>query len=223
MAISLFPEASLFLGIIPALILLYISLKEWQGEYAEKTLFIMFILGIALGFTAALIEIFTISSGIFVIVLFPILEQLMKTMVLNLRRYHGKRSSVIYGLSLGLGFGSIFTPVSMILANIETSSIPTLFAVLIGSIGFIFIHCATGALLGYAVFTEKLVPYFTLALAIHIPITLWFFITDYFQMSQLQIGIIVYGIIAYLIIKKRVVDNVLRQREKRKRTRQVLI
>jgi hypothetical protein len=220
MSMSLLPQSSLFLGIIPALILLYISLKEWEGEYADKTLFIMFIIGIILGFIAALIEIFTLSSGLLIIVLFPILEQIMKTMVLNLKRFHGKRSSVIYGLSLGLGFGSIFTPVSMILANIEASSPITLFAILIGSIGIIFIHGVTGALIGYGVFIERLFTYYIIAFIVHLPVTLWFFITGYFNMSQLQIGIIVYGIIVYWIIKKRVVDNVLRQREKRKRTRQ---
>ena len=219
MAMSFLPQSSLFLGIIPALILLYISLKDWQGEYAEKTLFIMFVIGIITGFIAALIEIFTVSSGLLIIALFPILEQVMKTMVLNLRRFHRKRSTVIYGLSIGLGFGSIFTPVSMILADIETTSIVPILAVLIGSIGIICIHGATGALLGYGVFEEKLLKFYVFALITHLPVAIWFFITGYFNMNHLQIGIFFYGIIIYWFVKNRIVDNVLKQRERRKRTR----
>ena len=46
------PQASLFLGIIPALILLYISLKGYEGHYKDKTIFLTFIIGIVLGFIA---------------------------------------------------------------------------------------------------------------------------------------------------------------------------
>jgi hypothetical protein len=220
MSLSILPQSSLFLGIIPALILIYISLKDWQGEYVEKTLFIMFVFGIILGFIAALVEIFTVSSGILLVVLFPVLEQVMKLAVLNLRRFHGKRSTVIYGLSIGLGFGSIFTPVSMILASVEAISNVALLAILLGSIGIIFIHGATGAIIGYGVYEEKTFTYYIYAVLIHLPVTLWFFLTGYYNMSQLQVGIIVYGIIVYWYVKKHIVENVLKQTENRKRTRQ---
>ncbi|MDG6228843.1 MAG: protease PrsW [Candidatus Thermoplasmatota archaeon] len=220
MSLSILPQSSLFLGIIPALILIYISLKDWQGEYVEKTLFIMFVFGIILGFIAALVEIFTVSSGILLVVLFPVLEQVMKLAVLNLRRFHGKRSTVIYGLSIGLGFGSIFTPVSMILASVEAISNVALLAILLGSIGIIFIHGATGAIIGYGVYEEKTFTYYIYAVLIHLPVTLWFFLTGYYNMSQLQVGIIVYGIIVYWYVKKQIIENVLKQTENRKRTRQ---
>lgn len=220
MSLSILPQSSLFLGIIPALILIYISLKDWQGEYVEKTLFIMFVFGIILGFIAALIEIFTIASGILLVILFPVLEQVMKMALLNLRRFHGKRSTVIYGLSIGLGFGSIFTPVSMILASVDAISNVSLLAILLGSIGIIFIHGATGAIIGYGVYEEKTFTYYIYAVLIHLPVTIWFFLTGYYNMSQLQVGIIVYGIIVYWYVKKHIVENVLKQTETRKRTRQ---
>lgn len=213
------PESSLFLGIIPALILLYIPLKHWHGEFKEKTLFLVFIIGIVIGFLSAVIEIFSISVGILSIIMFPLLEQLFKTMVLNIRRFQEKRSTVLYGLALGLGFGSIFTPVSMLLANTEiNSSILVLLSVLIGSIGIIFIQGSTGVIIGYGIYQNKLTKYFLFSLLFHIVLTFWFFLTGYFHIEQFQVGIIVFGIFSYIFVLKKYLDPIIKQREQRKRT-----
>ena len=46
-------QAVLFLGIIPALVFLYIALKGYEGHYKDKTIFLTFIIGIVLGVIAA--------------------------------------------------------------------------------------------------------------------------------------------------------------------------
>ena len=218
MANGFIPESSLFLGIIPALILLYIPMKHWLGEFKEKTLFLVFIIGIVIGFITAVMEIYSASAGIAIIVLFPILEQLFKTMVLNMRRFQEKRSTVLYGLALGLGFGSIFTPVSMLLVGSEIGSPLILISVLIGSIGIIFIQGSTGAILGYGIYQGKLTRYFLISLIFHIVLTSWFFLTGFFQLEQLQVGIIVFGLISYIYVVRKYLDPVVKQREQRKRT-----
>jgi len=215
---NVLPESSLILGIIPALILLYWVLKDWQGEYVEKTLFIMFIIGIITGFIASVIEIFTLTSGILIIILFPVLEQIMKTMVLNLPRFHLKRSTVLYGLALGLGFGSIFTPVSMLLANIQTGSLFVIASILIGSIGIILMHGATGLLIGYGVYQGNLTKYFLFAVLLYIPVSLGVFLTGLFQIDEYQIAIIFYGILIYWYVLKTYMKPVVNQKQLRKRT-----
>ena len=215
---NVLPESSLILGIIPALILLYWVLKDWQGEYVEKTLFIMFIIGIITGFIASVIEIFTLTSGILIIILFPVLEQIMKTMVLNLPRFHLKRSTVLYGLALGLGFGSIFTPVSMLLANIQTGSLFVVASILIGSIGIILMHGATGLLIGYGVYQGNLTKYFLFAVLLYIPVSLGVFLTGLFQIDEYQIAIIFYGILIYWYVLKTYMKPVVNQKHLRKRT-----
>ncbi|MCK5113117.1 MAG: protease PrsW, partial [Thermoplasmatales archaeon] len=70
------PQASLFLGIIPALILLYISLKGYEGHYKDKNIFLTFVVGLIAGFVSVLLETFTIGIGILFIILFPVIEQL---------------------------------------------------------------------------------------------------------------------------------------------------
>lgn len=218
---NVLPESSLILGIIPALVLLYWVLKDWQGEYVEKTLFIMFILGIVVGFIASVIEIFTLTSGILIIILFPILEQIMKTMVLNLPRFHNKKSTVLYGLALGLGFGSIFTPVSMLLASIQATSLLVISAILVGSIGIILMQGATGLIIGYGIYEGNLSKHYLIAVLLYVPVSLWFFLTGFYHIEQYQIGIILYGILIYWYVLKTYMKPVIAlKKRQRKRSQQ---
>ncbi|EMR75430.1 hypothetical protein MBGDF03_00445 [Thermoplasmatales archaeon SCGC AB-540-F20] len=213
------PQASLFLGIIPALILLYISLKGYEGYYKDKNIFLTFVIGIIVGFISALMEIFTISVGLLFIILFPIFEQLFKTIILNVGRLQEKRETVVYGLSLGLGFGSIFTPLSLIVANIQTVETSLIVSVIIGSIGIILFHGATGTLIGYGIHTGKLSKYFILAVLLHLPVTGWFFLTDYYDVEYLQVGLILYGLIIYWYATKKIMPRILSQSQRKKRSK----
>ena len=65
------PQALLFLGIIPALLLLYLSLKGFEGLYKDRTIFLIFVAGIIAGFITVLIEYYTVGVGLLFIILFP--------------------------------------------------------------------------------------------------------------------------------------------------------
>ena len=207
---DIIPQASLFLGIIPALFILFIGLKGYDGYYKEKNIFLSFIIGIILGVVAAVIEILSLSIGFLIIIIFPILEQIIKLMALNLRRLQRKKSTVIYGLSLGLGFGSVFTPISLILANFEVESIILMTSVIIGSIGLILLQAGTGILLGYGVFTGNISRYYIFTLIIHIPFTAWFFLTGLYQIEQTQFLLIFYGILVYWYSSNMVMKKILK-------------
>ena len=88
------PQTSLFLGIIPALVLLYISLKGYEGHYKDKTIFLTFVVGIILGVIAAFAQSLTFAGVIIYIILLAFFDQLLKTIVLNLRRLQGKRETM---------------------------------------------------------------------------------------------------------------------------------
>ena len=217
---SVLPQASLFLGVIPALILLYISLKGYEGHYKDKNVFLAFVAGIVTGFLSVLLEGYTIGVRELFIVLFPILEQLFKTMTLNIGRLQGKREATIYGLSMGLGFGSIFTPFSMITYNLQMgdNSYAIVLAV-IGSFGIILMHAATGICLGYGVFSRKLSQYFILAIILHLPITGLSYVTALYRIEYLQVGLVVYGLIIYWYATKKIMPQILSQSKRRKRSK----
>jgi len=213
---DIIPQASLFLGIIPALFILFIGLKGYDGYYKEKNVFLSFVIGIILGVIAAVIEIITLSIGFLIIILFPILEQIIKLMALNIGRLHREKSTVIYGLSLGLGFGSVFTPISLILANFETESIILITSVIIGSIGIILLQGATGIILGYGVFQGKILKYYFLVILIHIPFTAWFFLTGFYKIEQTQVLLIFYGLIVYWYSSNKLMKKILDINNKKK-------
>ena len=212
------PQTSLFIGIIPALIILYIGLKGYEGYYKEKLIFLTFIVGIIIGFISAVIELFTRDIGLIIyIILFPVLEQLFKTIVLNLGRFQEKQETTIYGLSLGLGFGSVFTPAAIIMGNFQEINIAFI-AAIIGSFGIILFHAATGVLIGYGVYSHKLSTYLTSAILLQIPITTVIGVTNIFNISYLQISLVVYGIIIYWYVAKKIMPRILKESQRRKRT-----
>ena len=213
------PQASLFLGIIPALILLYISLKGYEGYYKDKNVFLTFVVGIIAGFASVLFETFTIGIGILFIILFPVIEQLFKTIILNISRLHEKRETTVYGLSLGLGFGSIFTPFSMITSNIQTGEPYLLLLVILGSVGIILLHGTTGVCIGYGIYIGKLSKYFIFAIILHVPVTGLIFLTTLYKVEYLQIGLIIYGLIIYWYVTKKIMPRILPQNQRKKRSK----
>ena len=213
------PQTSLLIGIIPALIILYIGLKGYEGHFKDKLIFLTFIVGIIIGFISAVIELFTTREiGLIIyIILFPVLEQLSKTIVLNLGRFQEKQETTIYGLSLGLGFGSVFTPAAIIMGNFQDIN-AAFIAAIVGSFGIILFHAATGAIIGYGVYSHKLSTYLTFAILLQIPITTVIGVTNLFSMSYLQISLVVYGIIVYWYATKKIMPRILQESQRRKRT-----
>lgn len=214
---SFIPQTSLFIGIIPALIVLYIGLKGYEGHYKDKLIYLTFIVGIVIGIASAVIELFTRDIGLLIyIVLFPILEQLFKTIILNLRRFQEKQETTVYGFSLGLGFGSVFTPVAIFFGNFQ--DIFSMIAAMIGSFGITLLHAATGILIGYGVYVNKLSKYLTLSLLLHLVITTVIGVTNLFSIGYVQITIILYGLVVFWYALKRVMPRILEESQRRKRT-----
>lgn len=221
---NVLPQASLFLGIIPALILLYIGLKGYEGHYKDKTIFLTFIIGIVLGVIAAVVRLWINPPPLLIIyvILFAFFEQLFKTIVLNIRRLQRKKETTIYGLSLGLGFGSSFTPFLIIAGSISgQSDLTFLSLVTLGSLGFILFHAASGAYIGFGIYSGKMTRYLLIAVIAQLPFNLItdmarFYQTTYF--SYLQLGLIMYGGIAFWYVIKKIMPQILSQSQRRKRS-----
>jgi len=220
------PQASLFLGIIPALILLYISLKGYEGHYKDKTIFLTFIIGIALGFIAAFVQSLTFAVAIIYIILLALFDQLLKTMVLNLGRLHEKKETTIYGLSLGLGFGSSFTPFLIIaVSSLITSDVYVLSAIAIGSFGIILFHGATAAYIGYGIYIGRLAKHLLAAVIIQLPFNFILGMTIIYSRPNslnIQLGLItvliMYGGVFFWYVTKKIMPQILTKSERRKRS-----
>ena len=216
------PQTLLFIGIIPALVLLFISLKGYDGYYKDKIVFLTFIAGIISGFISNLIEWFTVGVGILFIILFPILEQLFKTIILNNSRFHGKKETVVYGLSLGLGFGSIFTPFSIIFTNVQSGNDYLVLLVAIGSFGIILAHAATGILIAYGVYSYKLSKFLLYSIVSYIPVTTTIFIAALYNIRYLHVFLVAYGLILYWYATKKIMPRILKDNKKEKNLKKTM-
>lgn len=215
---SILPQSMLFLGVIPSLILLFISLKGYEEIYKDKTVFLTFIAGLVIGIISILIEYISLKVGIFFIILFPLVEQILKTVVLNIGRFQRKKETVIYGLSIGLGFGSIFTPYFILISSKQPSSnLSSLLLVFLGSLGIIFLHGATGVSIGYGVYKSKLPKYFIFAVLLYLPITISVYVTTLYQMEYLQLATIPYGLVVYWYMTTKIMSKITKKREKGKK------
>jgi hypothetical protein len=217
-------QGILFLGIIPALIILFFGLKRYEGYYKDKGIFLSFVVGIILGFIASLVRIQIGAAPLLVvfILLFAFFEQLMKTIVLNIGRLQEKKVTPIYGLSLGLGFGTVFTPFLIIAAAsaIEIDIIGVSL-ITIGTIGIILFHGATGAYIGYGIYERKLIKYLLVAIVLQLPFNVIFDLTRYYEDTRYiyyQAGLVIYGGLIFCYVLTRVLPRLLEQGERRKRT-----
>ena len=205
---QLLPQASLFLGIIPALILLYISLKGYDDYYKDKYIYLSFIAGLITGIASILLEQATIQVGVLFIILYPLLEQLFKTIILNIKSLQQNQETTIYGLSLGLGFGSIFIPFSILTSNIPASDTISIILTMVGSLGIILMHGATGVLIGYGITIGKLLHYLFLAIFAHLIFTSLILVTTLLEIQNLQLTLVFSGIFLYYYAKMKVMPKI---------------
>jgi hypothetical protein len=211
------PQTLLFVGIIPALVLLFVSLKGYEGYYKDKIIFLTFVIGLIIGVIAVIIEAYTATIGVYYVILFPILEQLFKTIILNIGRFHGKKETPLYGLSLGLGFGSIFIPSSLVLLSIQGAYDNLSMALtIVGAIGIILIHAATGVCIGYGVYIYSLIKYLLYAIILYLPVTGLTFISTFFKIDYIQLAVFPYGIILYWYFTTRIMIKIKSDSEEKK-------
>ena len=219
-------QAILFLGIIPALFIMYISLKGYEGYYKDKSIFLTFVIGIIFGVIAVVVRLIIAPLPMLIVflILFAFFDQLFKTIVLNLRRLHFKREATIYGLSLGLGFGSSFTPFMIIAESMSgQSNNYSLILAAIGSLGFILFHAASGAYIGFGIYNGKLTRYLLIAIMLQLPFNA---IVDTTRMLSLrtyflhiQAGLIIYGLIIFVYVINKIMPQILEQKKGRKRSK----
>jgi hypothetical protein len=211
MANGFIPESSLLLGIIPAIVLLYYSVRQWHEKFLEKVVFLMFIFGIISGFLIAVVQ-SQIYLTIELLIIYPFLEQIIKVIILNLRRFQNRKETIIYGLSLGLGFGSIYPPASLLLLSSEITSYVSLLQILLGSIGLVFLHGITGALLGFGIYQGKLSRFYMYSVLILIIANFIRFIDYQFQWINLIFGCVLYWYVQTNIIGKEAIPSKTRKR-----------
>src|SRR5438552_1981541 len=164
------------LGILPAIGILWTSLRRFDRPYVDRTLFddrrVFGSLAVGLVF-GTIASVFALSIprtdivGVLVAVSASFLfEESFKLVWLNRRRYQGRFDTTFYGVPLGTGIAASGV-VAAAWASRDVLYVPETFALLVlYSIGLGLINADTGALIGFGASRGEMWRYFLRAIAV---------------------------------------------------------
>lgn len=168
------------IGFAPAVLLLYILLRRYEGLFLEKYVFILFAVGMVVGMITSVFHMFSEYSLLVLVILFPLFEELAKLVILNNPKLQLKRETVYYGAGLGLGIGSmsiIAIAFRVFIDYPETMGNPqTYFDLVVLSFNFCLLHGATGVIIGYGCSKGEIFNFFFRAYILHAVYNLFFLI-----------------------------------------------
>jgi len=172
--------ASAIAGFAPSMGLFYFTLRSYtypkvkEPYFDDRKVFLFFAFGIVLGMVLFALEEWggTISSDatiIALVVLFAVMEESMKLVILNFPRFQRRVDTAFYGLSLGLGIAATFT-FATVYTSLLSADDPGVFeAVAYSLLGvtLVLLHGSTTALIGIGVVRGDVKGYFSEAVLIH--------------------------------------------------------
>ena len=158
---------AMLLGIGPALILMYLGVRNYtypkveQPFFSDPTFFILLVVGMIAGsvlFFAMRIMGFT--TNIVYMVLMAVIEVMAMVVVMNLKRFRGKSDSIFYGYALGLGMScGLATGIVFIVASaIETVDASVAVLVLM-SVSFSLMLGAVGTTVGEGIARHRVMEF----------------------------------------------------------------
>ena len=166
-------------GFGPSIALLYYTLRDYTFPKVEKPffndtkIFKFFALGIALGMVIFAFESWgrpTDEILVVMVVLFAIMEESMKLVILNFPRFQRKIDTAFYGLALGLGIATTYTFASVYVSLLDIAD-PGLFEMVAFSLiglQFVLLHGSTTTMIGVGVVRVDIKGYFSEALLVHL-------------------------------------------------------
>ena len=172
------------IGIAPALALMYWSLRNYtypkvkQPFFDDRVVFTYLAVGLVIGVAVYAVQSWFDMAFILFALLFAVLEEMIKLVLLNLRRFRGKLDTPFYGLTIGLGiggamgFGAVFQ--SLPVLNFGDAPIAVLNAVILVTLAvqFCLLHGSNGALIGAGVAKSMPFSYFSQAVLYHLAFNL---------------------------------------------------
>lgn len=164
------------IGFAPALILMFWTLRDYTYPKVEKPFFEdkkafgLFAVGMVIGVVVFSVQSWFSIELVLVALLFALVEQLVKLMILNFPRFQRKLDTSFYGLTLGLGIGSTMAfgaAYSALQVVSDVSPLTFVMVVLLG-VGLVLLHGSTGATIAVGVTRGAPWGFFAQATLIHI-------------------------------------------------------
>ena len=147
---------AMLLGIGPALILMYLGVRNYtypkveQPFFSDPTFFILLVVGMIAGSVLFFaMRVLGFTTNIVYMVLMAVIEVMAMVVVMNLKRFRGKSDSIFYGYALGLGMScGLATGIVFLVASaIETVDASVVVLVIL-SVSFSLMLGAVGTTVG---------------------------------------------------------------------------
>lgn len=192
-------------AIVPAFGVLFASYASYDGYFRDNVMFLFFMGGLFSGVAVVVFELLLLLPrdalyiAAMVLVGFPILESLLKLMVLNRRAYQGERETTFFGGAFGLGFATMVVlfksqrEIPLLgyrdLGVVLTDPWPLLYLLIVGT-SVTLVHFATGLLIGDGVRRRALRPGMVRAIAASVP--LQFLVFEFVRGLAAQAAALIY-------------------------------
>lgn len=163
------------LGVGPALALMFYTLRDYTYPQVERPffddrkLFLMLAVGMVIGVVVYVLQSYFDLGFILFALLFAVLEELIKLVILNMPRFSRKLDTSFYGFALGLGIGSTMA-FGAVFYTMQQSDMDLLawVTVLVLAVQMVLLHASTGALIGTGSARGEMWGYFAQAGLVHI-------------------------------------------------------
>lgn len=163
------------LGVGPALALMFYTLRDYTYPQVERPffddrkLFLMLAVGMVIGVVVYVLQSYFDLGFILFALLFAVLEELIKLVILNMPRFSRKLDTSFYGFALGLGIGSTMA-FGAVFYTMQQSDMDLLawITVLVLAVQMVLLHASTGALIGTGSARGEMWGYFAQAGLVHI-------------------------------------------------------
>lgn len=225
------------IGLIPAFVLLYITLVNYEKYINDKFMFFAILTGLFLGTLVSFFHLILSTEPavyssllvfIMVIISFAIFENLVKIVFVQLKRFGAEYDTTYYGATFGIVIGASITIGRTYAIFSGDLGVSEIIAILLFALGIILMNGAMGAWLGYGCHKRDLKWSFIYAVLISIPFTffvfLWYIVSATPPPSPedpVLIGIgFGYALVAFLYAYYRIMPEALPLKHKRHRVRE---
>ncbi len=164
------------LGVGPALALMFWTLQDYtypkveRPFFDDRKLFLMLAAGMVIGVIVYVLQSYFDLGYLLFALLFAVVEELLKLVILNIPRFARRLDTSFYGLSMGLGIGSTMA-FGAVLSTIQQSDGLGAMAwatVIILGVQLVLLHGSCGALIGTGSARGEVRGYFAQAGLLHI-------------------------------------------------------
>ena len=174
---------AMVLGIGPALILMYLGVRNYtyprveQPFFSDPRFFMLLVVGMIAGSVLFFaLRVLGLATNVVYMVLMAVIEVMAMVVVMNLKRFRGQSDSIFYGYALGLGMScGLSTGIVFVVASTIETIDASVAVIVLMSVSFSLMLGAIGTTVGEGIARHRVMEFALQAaiLAIIFNILLW--------------------------------------------------